>query len=92
MVNRNKNKNFLWGCDYALLTYGGSKSSSVFELKWTFLGLQQNPENSVLAPLFSQDLLGLCNTQQIGFDELHLFLIRMAHGFVVTTLLFFTLN
>ena len=43
--------------DDALLIYGAPKSSNVYVVKWSFLGLQRASENSVLAP-FSQNLLG----------------------------------
>ena len=57
MITKNNEKK-LGGCDDALLIYGAPKSITVYVVKWAFLGLQQAPENSVLAPS-SQDLLAL---------------------------------
>ena len=49
IININNEKNWS-GCDDALLIYAAPKSSTVYVVKWVFLGLQRAPENSVLAP------------------------------------------
>ena len=38
------------GSHYLLLVYDASKLSTVYVVKWTVLGLQQAPENSVFPP------------------------------------------
>ena len=54
------------GCDDALLIYGAPKSSTFYVVKWPFLGLQQAPENSVLAPS-SRDLLAIiCHNDELS--------------------------
>ena len=58
IIKRNNDSINLGGCDNALLIYGAPKPSTVYVVKWAFLGLQRTSENSVLAPS-SQDLLAL---------------------------------
>ena len=43
-------KIFFGDCNDTLLIYGAPKFSTVYLLKWPVLGLQQAPENSILAP------------------------------------------